>query len=180
MNRLLEKYNKEVKPELMKKFNYKSVSVIPKIKRVVVNSGVGKLDDKPKERVMNDLALITGQKPAKRGAKKSIAGFKLRKGMEVGFIVTLQGKRMYDFLDRLVSIAWPRTRDFRGLEIKSIQNSSMNVGIKEQNVFPEIEFESTKDLFGFQVTINTTSKTKEESLELFRLLGFPIKKQKNG
>lgn len=159
----------------MKKFNYKSIAAVPKIERVILNSGVGKLDDKSKEKVLNGLAVISGQKSAPRGAKKSISGFKIRKGVEVGFIVTLRGKRMYDFLDRLISIALPRTRDFRGIKLTSIQNGSLNIGIKEHNVFPEVEFESLKDLFGFQVTVSTSAKTKEEALELFKLLGFPIK-----
>lgn len=178
MSRLLEKYRKQVVPSMMAKFGYKNVMAVPKIEKAVVNVGSGRVATEPKfkERIEKDIALITGQKPAWRQARKSIAGFKVREGMTVGFISTLRGKRMYDFVDRLISIALPRSRDFRGIEVNSFDGKrSLNLGIKEQIIFPEINYESSKDIFSFQATITTTAKTREEGLELLRLIGFPIK-----
>ena len=179
--RLLAKYRKEVIPAMQAKFGYKNVMAIPKIEKVVVNVGYGRRavakETKTIERIQQDLAKITGQKASGRSAKQSISGFKLRQGMEVGSAVTLRGKRMYDFIDRLISIAVPRSRDFRGLDSKSFDGrGSFNVGIKEQTIFPEVSYESTKDIFSIQVTITTTAKKKEETEELLRLIGFPIKK----
>ena len=178
MPRLLEKYRKVVIPLMMEKFGYRNVMAVPKIEKVAVNIGAGRIgtDKNFKERVERDIALITGQKPAERAARKSISGFKIRQGMVVGLVSTLRGKRMYDFLDRLIAIALPRSRDFRGIEIKSFdQKGSLNIGIKEQIIFPEVEYESSKDIFSFQVTVATTAKTKEEGIELLKLMGFPIK-----
>lgn len=178
MPRLLEKYRKQVIPSMMAKFGYKNVMMVPKIEKVVVNIGAGRIASEPKfkDRIEKDIGLITGQKPAARIAKKSISGFKVRQGMTVGFVSTLRGRRMYDFVDRFVSIALPRSRDFRGIEVKSFdQKGSLNLGIKEQIIFPEVVYESSKDIFSFQVTVTTTAKTKEEGMELLKLMGFPIK-----
>lgn len=178
MNRLLEKYRKEVIPSMMAKFDYKSVMAVPKIEKVTVNAGAGRISTEPKfkERIERDLALITGQKPSFRKAKQSIAGFKIRQGSIVGFASTLRGKRMYDFVDRLISVALPRSRDFRGLDQKSFdQEGSLSIGVREQIIFPEINYESSKDIFPFQVNVTTTAKTREEGIELLKLIGFPIK-----
>ncbi len=178
MPRLLEKYRKEVIPEMMKRFKYWNVMAVPKIEKAVVNVGAGRAgsEAKFKERIEKDIALITGQKPSPRIARKSISGFKVRQGMIVGFVSTLRGKRMYDFLDRLISVALPRSRDFRGIEAKSFdQKGNLNIGLREQIIFPEVVYESSKDIFPFQVTVTTTAKTKEEGSELLKLMGFPIK-----
>jgi len=179
MARLLKQYRESIIPAMREKFNYKNVMAIPKIEKVVVNVGIGKVIKEKKilEKIEEDIKKITGQMPVARKAKKSIAGFKLREGMNVGLMVTLHGKRMYDFIDRLISIALPRSRDFRGISVKSFDEcGNLNMGIKEQNIFPETTYETLKDIFGFQVTITTTSKTKKEGLELLKLFGFPIKK----
>ena len=178
MPRLLEKYRKEVIPSMMAKFGYKNVMVVPKIEKVVVNVGAGRVGAEPKfkERIEKDIALITGQRPSYRLAKKSISGFKVRQGMTIGFVSTLRGKRMYDFLDRFISVALPRSRDFRGIEAKSFdQKGNLNMGIKEQIVFPEVVYESSRDIFPFQITVTTTAGTKKEGEELLKLMGFPIK-----
>lgn len=178
MSRLLEKYKKEVIKSMTIKFGYKNVMAVPKIEKVVVNVGSGKIDSEPKfkDRIQKDIARITGQRPAERQAKKSISGFKIRQGMAVGLVATLRGKRMYDFLDRLISAALPRSRDFRGIDPKSFdQKGTLNLGLKEQIIFPEVVYESAKDIFPFQLTVVTTAKTKEEGTELLKLMGFPIK-----
>lgn len=179
--RLKEKYTKQVIPAMREKFGYKNDLAVPKIEKVVVNSGIGKAlkDEKIQEEIARDLALMTGQKPVPCQAKKAISAFKTRKGMVVGLMVTLRGQRMYDFLDRLISIALPRSRDFRGLSEKSIdQNGHLTIGIKEQIIFPEISAESTKNIFGLEVCIKTTAKNHQEGIELFRLMGFPLKSDK--
>ncbi len=178
MPRLLEKYRKEAAPEMMRRFKYRNVMAVPRIEKAVVNVGAGRAgsEAKFKERIEKDIALITGQKPSPRIAKKSISGFKIRQGMIIGFVSTLRGRRMYDFLDRLISVALPRSRDFRGIEARSFdQKGSLNIGIREQIIFPEVVYESSKDIFPFQVTVTTTAKTKEEGSELLKLMGFPIK-----
>lgn len=179
MSRLLEKYNKEIIPALQDKFSYKSKMAVPKIEKVVVNAGAGgRLQKEPKfrERIERDLAMITGQKPSFRPARISISSFKVRKGQIVGFKVTLRKKRMYDFIDRLISVALPRSRDFRGIELKAVdKEGNLNIGIKEQTIFPEVIYESSKDVFPFQVTVKTTAKTREEGIELLKLFGFPLK-----
>lgn len=175
---LITKYRKEIIPAMREKFGYKTVMAVPKIKKVVLNVGIGRVAKEAKfiERVQQDLAKISGQKPVTRKAKKSIAGFKIRTGMDVGMMVTLRGKRMYDFIDRLIAIALPRSRDFRGLDPRSFDNNgNLSIGIKEQNIFPEVTYESSKDIFSLGITITTDSKTKNEGLELLRLFGFPIK-----
>jgi len=174
---LHEKYKKETVPAMIKKFGYKNVMAVPKITKAVVNIGVGKLrDEKQQEEVRKFFTLITGQKPAPRPAKKAIASFKTRKGLVVGYQATLRGKRMYDFISRFIDIALPRTRDFRGIDPKSFdQGGNLTVGVKEHIVFSEMIGEDYHFLFGFEVTVATTAKKKEEGIELLRLMGFPIK-----
>ena len=172
-------YQKKIIPNLQKELKIKSVSALPEIKKVVVNIGLGRSlkDEKFLEIVMQDLALITGQKPKTTLAKKSIANFKTRKGMIVGAMVTLRGDRMYNFIDRLINIALPRTRDFRGIDAKSIDKSgNLTIGIKEHIVFPEIKSAEVRNIFSFEITIVTKAKNREEALILYRALGFPIKK----
>ena len=185
MINLKEKYNKEVIPAMKEKFGYKSNMAVPKIEKVVVNTGFGRLvsdktnDEKKKIgiAIAQDLALITGQAPVLTKAKKSIAGFKIREGMVIGAMVALRRKKMYDFLDRLIHIAFPRSRDFRGIDVKSVDESgNLTVAVKEHIFFPEVSPEKSKVMFGFEVVIATTAKTKEQGIELFRLLGFPFKK----
>lgn len=178
--RLLTKYRQDVVPAMQGKFNYKNVMAVPKVQKVVLNVGVGRpavaKETKFIEKVEKELTKISGQKPAVRKAKKSISGFKVRQGLDIGMIVTLRGKRMYDFIDRLISTALPRMRDFRGINARSFdQHGNLNIGIKEHNIFPESTYESLKDIFGLQITITTTAKSKEEGIELLRLMGFPIK-----
>jgi large subunit ribosomal protein L5 len=173
-----EKYNKEIVPKLKEKFGYKNIFSVPRITKVVVNTGFnpGIKDDKAQKDIAHDLSLITGQMPSARPAKKAIASFKIREKMIVGLAVTLRQQRMYDFLDRLIHIALPRGRDFRGLSTNCIdQNGNFNLGLKEQIIFPEISTESARSIFGLEICIVTTAKNREEGLELFKLLGFPLK-----
>lgn len=174
---LYEKYITKVAPVLGEKFGYKNIMAVPKIKKVVVNSGVGKIrDEKQREEIQKFLALITGQKPSARAAKKAIASFKTREGLVIGYQVTLRGKRMYDFLSRLNNIAFPRTRDFGGLGRKSFdQRGNLTIGMKEHIVFPEMIGEDYRFLFGLEVTVVTTARRRDESIELLKLMGFPIK-----
>jgi len=179
MARLQEQYRKTVIPALQDKFGIANVMAVPKVEKVVINTGIGRMlkDDKAIEKVERDLALLSGQKATFRKAKKSISSFKVREGMPVGVAVTIRGKRMYDFLDRLINIALPMSKDFRGIDLKNVDgNGNLNMGIKEQNIFPEISYESLKDIFSLQVTITTNTKDREQGIELFRLLGFPFKK----
>jgi large subunit ribosomal protein L5 len=182
--RLKEKFQKEVIPKMKEKFGYKNNMAVPRVKKVVVNVGLGRLvADKTKQErekvykeISEDLALITGQKPVLTKAKKSVSGFKIRKGMPIGAKVTLRKQRMYDFLDRLIHIALPRTRDFKGIDQKSIdKEGNLTIGIREQIVFPEVSSENIKRIFGFEITVVTNAKSREEAVELFKLLGFPIK-----
>ena len=177
MSSLQEKYKREVVPAMREKFGYKNIMAVPKIEKMVVNAGVGRIrDEKQHEEIQKYLALLTGQKPTPRPAKKAIASFKTRRGLVIGYQVTLRGKRMYDFLSRLITVALPRTRDFRGIDPKSFDPlGNLTVGIKEHIVFPEIIGEDYRFLFGLEVTIVTTAKKREEGVELLRLLGFPIK-----
>jgi len=177
--RLKEKYQKEVVPALMKRFGYKNVMEVPKIEKIVVNMGVGEAvqNIKALENAMNDLALITGQKPSVRRAKRSEAGFKLRKGMPIGAKVTLRKDMMYDFLDRLISIALPRVRDFRGLSPRSFDGrGNYNFGLSEQVVFPEIDYDKIDKIRGMNITIVTTAKSDEEAKALLEAFGFPFRK----
>jgi len=179
MSRLLEQYRKEAIPALQKGFDIKNVMAVPKVEKVVVNVGIGKIakEDKTIERMASDMTKFTGQKPVFRKAKKSIASFKVREGTNVGLMTTLRGKRMYDFMDRLVSIAFPRSKDFRGIDIKNFDKSgNLNLGIKESSIFPEIDHETLKDVFSLEVTVVTTARDKEKGIALLRLMGFPIKK----
>lgn len=163
---------------MQKSFDIDNVMAIPKIKKVVVNTGIGKFlkDDKAIERVKRDMSLLSGQKVVMKKAKQSIAGFKTREGMEVGISVTLRGKRMYDFIDRLISVALPRSKDFRGIEAKNFDKmGNLNLGIKESSIFPEVNYENIKDIFSLEVTVVTDAKNRERGISLLKLLGFPIK-----
>lgn len=177
---LKQKYIDEVIPKMKERFSYRNNMAVPKIIKTTVNVGIGSQalkDDKVRQAISKDLALITSQKPISTLAKKAISGFKTRKGMVVGLKVTLRGRRMFDFLSRLINVALPRTRDFRGLPFKSIdERGNLTLGIKEHIIFPEISPENIKRIFGLEVTVVTNAKSREEALELFKLLGFPIKK----
>ncbi len=178
MTRLKEKYQKEIIGVMKKEFGYTNVSQTPKITKVVLNSGVGKFikDEKMIELVEKGLTLIAGQKAVRTKAKQSIAGFKTRQGMDVGVKTTLRGDRMYHFIDRLVSVALPRTRDFHGIDLKNIdQNGNLTLGIKEDIVFPETSHEKAGQIFGFQITV-VTNAGKKEAERLLTLFGFPLKK----
>ncbi len=161
---------------MKKKFGYKNNLAVPKIAKVVISVGVGSLkDDAKREAIEKSLTLIAGQKMKVNKAKKSIASFKLREGMPIGYSATLRGDRMYDFLEKLINVAIPRIRDFRGLSVDLIDDSgNMTIGFKEHIVFPEAAGEDIRSAFGFGVTINTSAKTKEEAAELLKLLGFPF------
>ncbi len=174
---LKEKYHKEVLPALREKFGHKNIMCVPRIKKVVVNVGVGRIrDEKQHNEVKHFLALITGQNPAARPARKAIAAFKTREGLIIGYQVTLRGKRMYDFLSRLITIALPRTRDFRGIDAKSFDGAgNLTIGVKEHIVFPEMIGEDYHFLFGCEVTVVTNAKKREEGIELLRHVGFPLK-----
>lgn len=162
---------------LKERFEYTNIQQSPKIEKVVVSTGIGKIaDPKKKELILDRLAKITGQKPATRGAKKSVASFKVREGDIVGYQVTLRGERMRDFLDKLINIALPRTRDFRGLNLNAIDEvGNFTIGLREHTIFPETSDEELKDVFGFAVTVVTSAKSKEEAEALLRHLGFPFK-----
>ncbi len=162
---------------MMKKFGYSNVMAVPRLQKVVVNCGIGRFrDEKEREEIRRFLTLITGQKPSPRPAKKAIASFKTRKGLIIGYQITLRGRRMYDFLSRLIDVALPRTRDFKGIEEKSFDSrANLTIGIKEHIVFPETIGEDYRFLFGFEVTVVTTAKKREEGIWLFKLMGFPVK-----
>ena len=179
MNRLEEKYKKEVVPSLMEKYNYKTVMLVPKIEKIVVNMGVGDAlaNSKNLEAAVSDLAKITGLKPIETKAKKSIAAFKVREGHKIGCKVTLRGERMYEFLDKLISIGLHRVRDFRGLSSKSFDGrGNYTIGIKEQLIFPEINFDEVEKVRGMDIVIVTTAKNNEEAFELLKELGVPFRK----
>ena len=178
-NRVKVLYDTEVVPYLMKKFGYKTVMQVPKIEKIVINTGLGDIKDNQKSMqiVEGELKLITGQKPIYRKATKSVANFKLREGMNVGLKVTLRGRRMYDFYDKLVSIALPRVRDFRGVSDKAFDGrGNYSMGLKEQLIFPEIVYDQVEKIRGMDVCVVTTAKTDEEARELLRALGMPFKK----
>jgi len=177
MARLKEKYINEVIPGLQEKFNYSNVMAIPKLDKVTVNIGLGEAVANPKavDAAVGDLRAITGQKPVVTKAKKSIATFKVRQGMPIGVKVTLRGDRMYDFVDKLVSIALPRVRDFHGVSPKSFDGrGNYSLGLKEQLIFPEIEYDKVDKVRGLEIVFSTTAKTDEEGRELLRLLGMPF------
>lgn len=179
---LKEKYQKNIIPQLKEKFAYSNVFLVPKIEKVVINVGFGR-HVKEKEFIANvekTLTRISGQKPVFTKAKKSISSFKIREGMIIGAMVTLHGQRMYDFLDKLVNISFPRIRDFRGISEKSVdRQGNLSFGFKENSAFPEVRVEDLNNIHGLEVVIHSTAKNKEEGLELFKLMGFPFKKIKN-
>jgi len=177
MPSIREKYNKVVVPEMKKQFGYKNNLAVPKIVKIVISTGTGTAkDDARKQTIEKSLTLIAGQKPKVNQAKKSIASFKLREGMPIGYSVTLRGKRMYDFLEKLINVTIPRIRDFRGLNPNFMDDAgNLTIGFKEHIVFPESAGEDIRGAFGVGVTIVTTSKKKTEVLEMLRLLGFPFK-----
>ena len=181
MNRLQEKYNNLVKPELINQFNYSSTMQIPRLEKIVVNMGIG--DAVSNSKVLDDavaeMQAITGQKPVITKAKKSIASFKLREGMPIGCKVTLRGERMYEFLDKLISISLPRVRDFHGINDNAFDGrGNYTLGVKEQLIFPEINFDNIKKIRGMDIVIVTTANTDEEGRALLSLLGMPFYKKK--
>lgn len=177
--RLEEKYTKEIKDALMQKYNYKSVMQIPKLDKIVINMGVGDARENSKavESAANDLGLITGQKPVITKARKSVATFKVREGMNIGCKVTLRGSKMYEFVDRLFNAALPRVRDFRGINPNSFDGrGNYALGIKEQLIFPEIDYDKIDKIRGMDIIFVTTAKTDEEARELLTLMGAPFTK----
>lgn len=183
MLRIKELYKKEIIEKMIKEFGYKNCMQVPRIEKVVINVGIGECKDNPKLKdiYLNDLTLISGQKPVFTKARKAISGFKIRKNDQVGLKVTLRGKRMFDFIERLTRIVLPRIRDFRGLKITGFDgNGNYNLGIKEHIVFPEIKYDKTEKIFGLQVTIKTNTKSNKEAFALLKYLGFPFEKQKKG
>ncbi len=179
VSRVKAMYDKEVVPYLMKKFGYKSVMQVPKLVKIVINTGLGDIKDNQKSMQITEgeIKLITGQKPVYCKATKSVANFKLREGMPIGIKVTLRGARMYDFYDKFVSIALPRVRDFRGVSDKAFDGrGNYSVGLKEQLIFPEITYDQVEKIRGMDVCIVTTAQTDEEARELLKALGMPFKK----
>lgn len=179
MNRLRETYDKKIAPALQKKFGYKNVMQIPKLDKVVINMGVGEAKENAKvlETAANDLGIITGQKAVYTKAKKSVANFKLREGMPIGCKVTLRGDRMYEFVDRLINLALPRVRDFRGVNPNAFDGrGDYALGLKEQLIFPEIEYDKVDKVRGMDVIFVTTAETDEEARELLRAFGMPFAK----
>ena len=180
MARLKDRYNEEIKPQLVERFGYSSVMQVPKVEKVVLNMGVGeaKQDSKMMDAALEQLATIAGQKPNIRRARKSIAQFKLREGMPVGVSVTLRGERAYEFLDRLMSVAVPRIRDFRGLNPRSFDGrGNYSIGVREQIIFPEIDYDAIDQVRGLDITIVTTAKSDAESFALLELLGMPFARE---
>lgn len=177
MARLKERYRSEIAPALREKFGYGNVMETPKVSKIVVNMGVGKAIESQAnlEAAVRDMTAITGQKPQITRARKSISNFKVREGMPIGCRVTLRGDRMYEFLDRLVNVALPRVRDFRGLSSKMSGSGDYDLGLREQYIFPEIDFDKIDTTRGMNVTVVTTAKTDEEGRELLRLFGMPFR-----
>ena len=179
MSRLKDKYVNEVAPALQEEFKYKSCMQIPKIEKIVLNMGVGEVKDNPKalENAMRDMGIICGQKPIATVATKSVAAFKLREGMKIGCKVTLRGERMYQFLDKLISIDLPRVRDFRGISPNSFDgHGNYAMGIKEQLMFPEIDYDKIDKIRGMDIIIVTTAQSDEEAKKLLELMGMPFRK----
>ena len=177
MDRLQEKYLKEVVPAMTEKFGYKNVMELPKIEKIIINMGVGEAVGNPKalDAAVNDLTIIAGQKPLLTRAKKSLAAWKLREGMPIGAKVTLRGTRMYQFLDKFMNVALPRVRDFRGVSAKAFDGrGNYSVGLREQLIFPEIEYDKIDKLRGMNIVVVTTAKTDEEARELLKLMGMPF------
>lgn len=178
MNRLQKKYQAEIAPALQQTLGYRNRLAVPRLKKVTVNVGIGKniKDVKIAEIVSSSLERITGQKAVPTKAKQSISNFKIREGQIVGYVVTLRGKRMYDFVDKLVTITLPRVRDFRGLDAKSIdRQGNLSIGFREHMAFPEIKADEVEKIHGLQVTITSNAKTKAAGFEFYRLLGFPFR-----
>ncbi|MEX1308256.1 MAG: 50S ribosomal protein L5 [Eubacteriales bacterium] len=179
MPRLKDTYRKDIIPALMKKFGYKNVMQVPKLEKITINMGMGDahLNAKSLDSALDDLATISGQKPVVTKAKKSVANFKVREGMRVGAKVTLRGDRMYEFLDRLMNVALPRVRDFRGISSKSFDGrGNFAMGLKEQLVFPEINYDNVDKVRGMDIAVVTTANTDEEAFELLNLFGMPFAK----
>ena len=179
MNRLKEKYQKEITPSMMEKFSYKSIMQTPQVDKIVINMGVGDAVSNAKnlDKAVDELTVISGQKPMITKAKNSIAGFRLREGMPIGTKVTLRGERMYEFLDKLVSVSLPRVRDFHGVSKKAFDGrGNYTLGIKEQLIFPEVDYDTVDKVRGMDIVIVTTAKTDEESRELLTQLGMPFQK----
>ncbi|MEO0239365.1 MAG: 50S ribosomal protein L5 [candidate division WOR-3 bacterium] len=179
MSRLLKEYREKIRPLLMKELGFKNIMRVPRIEKIVINVGLGEAVQDPKliEVVSEDLARITGQKPQVRRARKSVAAYHLRKGMPIGLRVTLRKQRAYDFLDRLINFALPRVRDFRGLSRESFDGKgNYNFGLDEQTVFPEIDIDKVKKVFGMDIAIVTTAKTDEEAMKLLEAFGFPFER----
>lgn len=179
MSRFKEKFNKEVTPALMSKFEYTSVMQVPKVEKIVINMGVGDAvqNTKALDAAVEDLTIISGQKPVITKAKKSIAGFRLREGMPIGTKVTLRGERMYEFLDKLISVSLPRVRDFRGVSKKSFDGrGNYTLGVKEQLIFPEIDYDKVSKIRGMDIVIVTTANSDEEARELLTQFGMPFQK----
>jgi len=184
MSELQNKYKTKIISKLKEEFGYKNNLAVPSLEKVIVNIGLGRAitDSKVFEQVNKDIKLISGQKPVKTYAHKSISGFKIRKGLPIGMMVTLRGKRMYDFLEKLIDIVLPQVRDFRGIKSTAFdQSGNYSLGIKEHIVFPEIDYENVSEVYGLEINIITTVKRNKEAKRLLELLGFPFsKEQKNG
>lgn len=179
MSRLKDKFNNEVGPAMKQTFGYKSVMQIPRLEKIVLNMGVGEVKDNPKaiENAARDMSIIAGQKAVITKAKKSVSAFKLREGMNIGCKVTLRGEKMYTFLDKLISIALPRVRDFRGINPNSFDgHGNYAMGAKEQLIFPEIDYDKIDKIRGMDIIIVTTANTDEEARELLKLFGMPFSK----
>lgn len=179
MARLKDMYQTEILPDLMKKFEYKSVMQVPKLEKIIINVGAGEAKENPKviDNILNDLALITGQKGVPCKAKKSVANFKLREGMYIGVMVTLRGERMYEFLDRLFNVALPRVRDFRGINANGFDGrGNYSFGLREQLIFPEIDYDEIDKIRGMNINLVTTANTDEEARVLLEQLGAPFAK----
>lgn len=178
MPRLKDKYLSEIRPQLKEKFGYKNVMDIPKLEKVVINMGLGEAIQNPKalDAAVGDMTLIAGQKPVITRAKKSISAFKLREGMAIGCKVTLRGDRMYEFVDKLITIALPRVRDFRGVSTKAFDGrGNYTLGLKEQLIFPEIDYDKVDRIRGMEIVFVTSAKTDEETRELLKLMGMPYR-----
>ncbi len=177
MPRLKDRYGKQIVPSLMEKFAYKNVNQVPRLEKVIINMGMGDVKDNPKalDAALRDLSIIAGQKPVVTRAKRSVANFKLREGMNVGAKVTLRGTRMYEFADKLINIALPRVRDFRGVSPKSFDGrGNFALGVKEQLIFPEINYDQVEKVRGMDIVFVTTARTDEEAHELLSLMGMPF------
>lgn len=179
MNSLKEKFNTEISPSMVEKFSYKSVMEVPKVEKIIINMGVGDAvqNSKVLDNAIEELSQLSGQKPIVTYGKKSIAGFRLREGMPIGTKVTLRGERMYEFLQKLIHVALPRVRDFRGISNKAFDGrGNYTLGVKEQLIFPEINYDSVSKIRGMDISIVTTARTDEEARELLTQLGMPFKK----